>query len=95
MQLSADQQAAASAFIDFLLDDKKHELLLIGNAGTGKSFLTKYLVKLARNNSSLLKLLGTSTGDLSIKFTASTNKAAVVLGDKVGEEATTIHSLLG
>lgn len=95
MQLSTDQQAAASAFIAFLLDETKHEILLIGNAGTGKSFLTKYLVKLARNNASLLKLIGSTDSELNIKFTASTNKAAVVLADKVGEEAGTIHSLLG
>lgn len=95
MQLSADQQAAANAFIAFLLDDTKHEILLIGNAGTGKSFLTKYLVQLARNNAKLLTLLGSTDGDLNIEFTASTNKAAVVLSEKVGEPATTIHSLLG
>lgn len=95
MQLSADQQTAANAFLAFLLDDTKQEILLIGNAGTGKSFLTKYLVQLARNNTKLLKLLGSSNGELNIRFTASTNKAAVVLADKVGEEASTIHSLLG
>lgn len=96
MPLSPDQQKGSDKFMDYLLDDTKSEISISGPGGTGKSFLTKYLINAA---SKQIKFLDFLTGDnpfeLSIPLTATTNKAASVLGDLADSPATTIHSLLG
>ena len=56
---------------------------LEGNAGSGKSASTKAIVQLCKDN------------NLSFALAAPTGKASKVLGDFTGEDAKTIHRLLG
>lgn len=95
MKLSADQQAASDTFLNFLLDPNEKEMVIEGHSGSGKSTLTKHLVNEASKITNMLNLLQDENNDLNILATATTNKAAKVLGDKIGKDSTTIHSLLG
>lgn len=96
MELSLDQQAATEDFLNFLLDPEKKEIVLEGHSGTGKTFLTNHLVEVAVKNAKLLKIIGGNTNsDITVEFTASTNKAASVLQKRTGLPVSTIHSLLG
>lgn len=95
MQLSVDQQNAVDKFMDFLLDSVNNEMVIEGHSGSGKSSLVPYLLKAARSQADLLKLLTNSDKELNVYLTATTNKAAKVLEQKTKEETTTIHSLLG
>jgi hypothetical protein len=97
LKLSRDQQAAADAFMDFMLDPGKSELVISGFAGTGKSTLTLHLLQLARQQEQLLKVLLNTPKDqsLAIHVTATTNKAAKVIAELAGTEPKTIYQLLG
>lgn len=92
--LSPDQQLAADKFMEFLMDDNQGELVIQGHAGTGKSFLTSYLLELIVSSADLLKLLTSDSSDVNVVLTATTNKAAGVLTKMAGMKACTIHSLL-
>jgi len=92
--LSTDQQNAADKFIEFILDDDLHEMALQGHAGTGKTFMTKYMVDLVSSANELSDLLHTPPFK-EIYLTATTNKAVEVLGRLAkSSEVSTIHSLL-
>lgn len=96
MPLSPDQLRVLNKFLDFLLDDTMSEIAISGPGGTGKSYLTNPLIKAANKHTEFLKLLkGIGEDILSIHLTATTNKAAKVLGDLSGQPTSTIHSLLG
>jgi len=95
IKLSNDQQIAVDKFLDFLLDDEQEEMAISGAAGTGKSFLTKHLIEVARKNIEFIKYLTNSKNELSVHITSTTNKASKVLADITGEQTRTIHSLLG
>lgn len=94
--LSTDQQNATDDFLKFLCSPRPGEMVIRGKAGVGKSFLTKHLIKLAHKSSKMLRLIERNSegAGVNIHLTATTNKAAKVLSDMSGEEATTIHSLL-
>ena len=93
--LSPSQDKACSAFLQFLRDPNKHEFLLAGPAGTGKSFLVTYLLDLVRDEHKLVRLIAPHTPMPQFHFTATTNKAAHVLSSMVNAPATTIHQTLG
>jgi len=93
--LSPDQEAAVGAFMGFLLDPSEKELVLTGSAGVGKTFLTKFLLKVAREDKHMLKLLTDNYQELNVVLASTTNKAAKVLEDDINEEVRTIHSILG
>ncbi len=96
--LSHDQENALNEALAFLIDDnpENNEMSISGPAGTGKTVLTKHLLAAARKQKKMLTLLTEDfTNELSIHLTSTTNKAARVLADATGEEAGTIHSLLG
>lgn len=93
--LSPSQDAACEAFQDFLGDSNQKEFLLSGFAGSGKTFLVKYLVQLARDEHELSRLINPTAPAMTFHFTATTNKAAKVLADAMEEPAVTIHSALG
>lgn len=95
MSLSSDQSLAVESFLSFMQDPSCNEMVLTGGPGVGKSYITKHFISLLRDNKEIMKMLTSSALDYPIIFTASTNKAAKVLQDMVGEEATTIHSKLG
>jgi len=82
MKLSHDQEKAWNQIATGIAQGLP-EIALSGPAGTGKSFLTTALVEALRKH------------DYPVHLTATTNKAARVLADMGGDEAGTIHSLLG
>jgi len=95
MALTTDQQNIAGMFNKFLHSDTHGEMLIEGFPGTGKSFLTKYLIKMINQSAQLRKLItGNSTDDFKVFCTATTNKAASVLKNLSNEPTETIHSLL-
>jgi len=96
MALSQEQQLAADKFLAFLSSDTEHELVLQGYAGTGKTYLTKHLIDLARRKYKLFKFLDPAfNGSINIYCTATTHKAAKVFEDRIGEPVKTIHSQIG
>lgn len=93
--LNKGQEDAVKAFLGFLLSDEK-EMLITGSPGTGKSFLMKYMKKFAREHYvNACKLIDKEPEYFQFIYTATTNKAAEVLEEFLGEETSTIHSLLG
>lgn len=93
MQLTSDQKAAEAAFIAFALSPSKSEMVISGPAGTGKTTLLRHLTQL-RDHHNAAALLG-NTLPKTWYITATTNKAADVLSNATGWDATTIHSTLG
>jgi len=95
MTLSVDQQAVADQFMVFLKDPKESEMVIEGYPGCGKSYLTKFLIDAIRAKNTLTQLIAPGQSEIKVYCTATTNKAAAVLADLSGQEACTIHSLLG
>lgn len=95
MALTKDQQQAANALYHFLLNEDK-TFVLSGGAGVGKTYtmneVNKTILEKYRNT---CQLLGQTPQYSQILFTATTNKAAKVLGDAIEEPVATIHSALG
>lgn len=101
--LTDDQNKAINAFLDFLVNDDNF-FIIQGAAGTGKSFLIKYLLETfyAKYKSYCL-LLQKEVKKFDIKVTATTNKAVSVVADFLQGvrvngsdiEVKTIFSLLG
>lgn len=79
MNLTKDQTAAVVEMMDFFTNPKRRKqrfLMLTGSAGTGKTFLVSYIYSLLKD----------SGRDLTIAFTASTNKAVNVLQATYAEQ---------
>jgi ATP-dependent exoDNAse (exonuclease V) alpha subunit len=96
--LSPDQQQALYEIIDFLADKGKGEMVLGGSAGTGKTFLTRYILNKVQDTSEFKagKLLACNKEKrLPVHLTSTTNKAASVLHEATGHYVNTIHRLLG
>lgn len=81
-ELTSGQKALVKELETFINDDSKHIFLLKGYAGTGKTFILKGLVNYLRS-------IGRSSS-----LSAPTGKAALVLREKTGKIATTVHSML-
>lgn len=94
MELTDDQKAAAKAYLKFLLNPNQKEFVLEGYSGCGKTFLTKHLIELTRQQTKMMNYLHDSTGNINIALTAFTHKAAQALHEKTGEPVSTIHSFL-
>lgn len=92
LTLNSDQEAAATAFTAFMLSPAR-ELVISGAAGVGKTTLLRHLMQL-KDPSLMCSLLGKKPIS-NWALTATTNKAAEVLGQATGIEAKTIHSFLG
>jgi hypothetical protein len=94
-QLNADQQKAVDMLATHIVGPDK-EFFLTGSPGVGKTFTTRELVDLlpatlrAYNES-----MGLKRAPMELVLTATTNKAAAVLGEQTGHQAMTIHSFLG
>ena len=92
---TADQQKAYDQFGAFIADASAQYFVLEGFAGTGKSTLVKYLVEALPNFYRMARLLNPKAPTWETTLTATTNKACEALERQVGQEVTTIHSLLG
>ena len=95
MNLNQGQQQAADAFFDFLLDPTRKELCISGPAGVGKTFWMGHIIDtVLPQYQSTCALLGIAPLYNSVQLTATTNKAAEVLGTATGRPAQTIHSFM-
>jgi exodeoxyribonuclease V len=92
--LNQGQQAAADGFFNFLFS-KDNELIISGPGGVGKTFLMGHLIDqvMPRYHDSC-RLLGIDPMYHSVMMTATTNKAAEVLGISTRRPTSTIHSFL-
>lgn len=93
--LSPSQSKALEAFRTFLIDPNKQVMTISGYAGTGKTWLVEHLVDTANKEYELETLIDPLTVKSQFHFTATTNKAAKVLGSMLKLPATTVHRLLG
>lgn len=92
--LNAGQQKAAEGFFEFLLGNQK-ELIISGPGGVGKTFLMGHLIDtIIPHYLEICKMMGLNAIYNSVQMTATTNKAAEVLGKATGRPTSTIHSLL-
>ena len=81
--LTEDQKKIASEFVSFLLDPTENNLIIQGGAGTGKSYLLRYLVQdgLA-NYEQTCKVLNLELQFKNFAVTATTNKAVGALQEQ-------------
>jgi energy-coupling factor transporter ATP-binding protein EcfA2 len=94
--LTPDQKGAIGAFQKFLKTDEQY-MVIQGAAGCGKSTLVEYLMKALEAQYKLYAVLlkqNKTKSDFQTVLTATTNKAAAVLGELTGMSAQTIHSFL-
>jgi hypothetical protein len=94
IKLSPSQVRAEDEFRNFVLDNSQSEMVISGFAGSGKSFLVKYLRTVALQQMQVALAIDPKAGWKTF-YTATTNKAASVLQGFLGESVQTIHSLLG
>lgn len=96
MQLTEDQQRAATAIIDFLLSQES-EMILSASAGCGKSFLVSWFLKEGYSR----YIQTCSERHLPVRYptepvvVATTNKAADVLSNNLEKAVPTIHKYIG
>ena len=92
--LNQGQQAAADGFFEFLFNDAK-ELIISGPGGVGKTFLMGHLIdEIMPRYFDTCKLMGMPSHFTEVQMTATTNKAADVLGLAASRPAETVHSFL-
>ena len=93
--LNSGQQSAAEAFFDFLLQPAQKEFIISGPAGVGKTYLMNYIVNnTMQHYENTCEMLGMKPEYTEVQMTATTNKAAEVLGNSVKRPTSTIHSFL-
>ncbi len=96
MDLTQGQQAAADAFFQMLLDDSMKKIIVSGPAGVGKTFWMGHLIDtVIPMYHKTCKLMGIPPKYSEVHMTATTNKAAEVLGLATKKPTSTIHSFLG
>lgn len=94
MTLNQGQQAAAKAVFQFLLSKDK-EFSISGPAGVGKTHMMKHIMEtVLQEYQTACQLLAITPIEYEVVLTATTNKAAEVLGVSTGFPAQTIHSFL-
>ena len=95
LKLNSDQQAAADGFFQFLMGPDK-ELRISGPGGVGKTFLMGYLIdQVMPMYEETCQMLGMKVEYYDVQMTATTNKAAEVLGIQTGRPTSTVHSFFG
>lgn len=93
--LNQGQKDAAEAFFDFLFTDEK-EFIISGPAGVGKTYLMNYIIdNTMPQYIDMCKLVNIDPRYFNVTMTATTNKAAEVLGHATKRPTQTIHSFLG
>lgn len=95
LPLNQGQKNASEAFFEFLLDPDAKEFHISGPAGVGKTFLMSYIIdNTMQHYFKSCELLGMEPEYTDVMMTATTNKAAEVLGKSVNRPTSTIHSFL-
>ena len=93
--LNQGQKNASDRFLQLLLDPTVNAAIITGPGGTGKTFLMGHLIdQVIPSYEAACSLLGTKPLYSTVHMTATTNKAAEVLGKATGRPAYTIHSHL-
>lgn len=92
IKLTQDQQQALDNLMGFLFDDRK-EIILQGHAGTGKTFLIKYVYEQYQKMIKLSKALNFKERHWT--FLATTHKAVESLRQATGFKVNTVHSAWG
>lgn len=93
--LNKEQLAAVTSFSSFLTDPNKKIAGISGPAGTGKTYLARFLLSMLEQSNKLQKMLDPDAKDTQFLLLANTNKAARSLTEATGIPATTIHAGLG
>ncbi len=98
--LTQGQKEVYQKFVQFLLDPKENNLIIQGSAGTGKSFLTRYLVEEGISQyMATCRALGLPIKYKAYDVCATTHKAVEALASQLtlplGKQITTVASLLG
>jgi len=93
--LNPGQQKASDGFFAFLFNNDK-ELIISGAGGVGKTYLMGYLIdKILPRYVNTCSMMGIKPQYDTAHVTATTNKAAEVLGEATNRPSRTIHSFLG
>ena len=93
--LNEGQTLASEGFFEFLLGTEK-ELNISGPGGVGKTFTMGYMIdEILPKYFETCKMMGVQPEYHSVHMTATTNKAAEVLGQQTGRPASTVHSFFG
>lgn len=95
LPLNEGQSLASAGFFEFLLGPDK-ELRISGPGGVGKTFLMGNLIDtVLPMYFDTCQLMGIEPEYHSVQMTATTNKAAEVLGLQTGRPASTVHAFFG
>lgn len=95
LTLNEGQTLASEGFFEFLLSDEK-ELNISGPGGVGKTFTMGHMIdEVLPRYFDMCKMMGVQPQYYSVHMTATTNKAAEVLGQQTGRPASTVHSFFG
>ena len=93
--LNQGQQLAAEGFFAFLMNDNQKELNIAGGGGVGKTFLMGHMIDVIMPQYfDACQLLGIEPIYNEVVMTATTNKAADVLGKSTGRPVSTVHSFM-
>lgn len=94
-KLNAGQKAAADGVLKFLLDPDQKECIISGPGGVGKTFLMGHIIDtIIPQYTDTCKIMGVDPVYTSVAMTATTNKAAGVLGVATGRDTSTIQSFM-
>lgn len=95
LPLNEGQTLASEGFFQFLMGPEK-EINISGPGGVGKTFLMGHLIdEIMPMYYDTCKMMGIQPEYHSVHMTATTNKAAEVLGIQTGRPTTTVHAFFG
>lgn len=95
LALNEGQSLASEGFLEFLFSDEK-ELSITGPGGVGKTFLMGHMIdEIMPRYEEMCEMMGIRVEYYDVHMTATTNKAAEVLGLQTGRPTSTVHSFFG
>lgn len=97
MKMTIEQENILQLIIQFVVDKDEKYMIIQGDSGTGKTSLIGMMKHYIDKNFKMYQLLQVNRHLKSYNFiySATTNKAARVLENHLGQSCTTIHSILG
>lgn len=95
LAMNAGQTAAANGFFEFLFRDDLREMIISGPGGVGKTFLMASIAdEIMPRYFRTCNMMGHKPDFTEVNMTATTNKAADVLGTAVKRPTSTVQSFL-